>query len=207
MKKWILGATLGLSCVIAQAEAPRLRWYANLGYAMGGDPLVSGNWVDGTGQVVGSFDIKAGDGYVMALGADVRLGDRISLQASIGHQSKRLAGADANISFERNPAELLGFYSITTQIRLGVGVRKSLNARVTGSDRAAGFSGVGPYESSPGAVLELQYLFNDPSSQGRAIVTGLQLRVVKESFRLSDGYGSTEDKKGDHVALGLLFYY
>ena len=196
----------GLS-VSARAEPPAVRFYADLGYAQGGDPLVTGYWVNSSGQTTGSVSLNAGDGYVLALGADLRLADRWTLQASAGYETKRVTAANANIIFDRYPLELLGFYDLTQHWRLGAGMRKTLYPYVTATDAVQGIPGSGAYDSTPGPVVEVQYLFNDAPLQSRGIVSGVHLRWIQESFSQTDANGVLQTRRGDHAAIGLFFYY
>ncbi len=203
MKNWLIYLTLALGCAGAQAEAPRLRVLGSVGYGSGGAPLISATYSNGQ-----PIELLAGTGWVWAIGADFRVVDNVTIQASIGHQRNRVAGANFDFDFQRQPVELLAFYSVSDQVRLGLGARKVQNAKLTGNDAAAGYAGTGTYNSSVGGVLEGQYLFSPPSLTERKLVTGMYLRFVKENFTLADEDGGTgEAKRGDHVALGLVFYY
>lgn len=203
MKKLLMASLMVAASAAAHAEAPRVRAYANVGYGMGGEALVSGRYTDGSG-----FELLAGNGWVMAVGADLRISDSISIQASAGQQRNRINAANADFDFQRYPIELLGFYALSEQVRLGLGARKVYNAKLTGTDAGYGWAGTGNYDSNVGAVLEAQYLFSPPSLTERKLVTGVNLRFVKENFTLAAESGGTGvAKRGDHVALGLVFYY
>jgi hypothetical protein len=142
------------------------------------------------------------------VGADVRLTDKVSIQGSVGHQRNRVVGSNFTFDFQRQPVELMGFYSVTEQVRVGLGARKVVNAKLTGDGVALGYAANGNYDSSVGAVLEAQYLFNPPSQVARNLVVGINLRFVKEDFTQADGgIPPYETKSGDHIALGLVFYY
>jgi hypothetical protein len=207
MRKFIAAGLLALLSATASAQAPTIRFYADLGYAQGGDPLVSAYWVNGSGQVTGGVSLNAGDGYVMALGGDMRFADRWALQASLGYESKRVTAANANLIFDRYPVELLAFYDLTPRWRLGAGVRKAMYPFVTGTDAAQGWNGTGAYDSTPGPVVEAQYLFNEAPLKTRGIVSGVHLRWIQESFSQTDSNGVLQTRKGDHAAIGIFFYY
>lgn len=203
MKNLLMALLMVAAGAAAQAEAPRLRAYGSVGYGMGGEALVSGRYTDGSG-----FELLAGNGWVMAVGADLRITDNITVQASVGHQRNRINAANADFDFQRYPVEVLGFYAPSEQVRLGLGARKAYNAKVTGTDAGYGWAGTGNYDSSVGAILEAQYLFSPPSLTERKLVTGVNLRFVKENFTLTTESGGTGvAKRGDHVAIGLVFYY
>lgn len=200
MKKSLIGLVLACIVVAAQAEAPRLRLFGSLGYGLGGDALVSGTWTTGE-----PWDLKAGKGTALALGADLRVVGSISIQGSVGYHRNSVDGTNGNVVFTRAPVELLGFYSLTEQARLGLGVRKSQSAKLQGGGVTAGLNET--YESSAGAVAEVQYLFSAPSKSDRSPVMGMYMRYVKESFKAKDLAWDAEKRDGSHVALGLIFYY
>jgi len=200
MKNCLIACMIVTSAMAAQAEAPKLRLYGNLGHGFGGDALVQGTW--STGE---PWDLRAGSGPVLALGADFRIADRITVQGSVGHQRYSIDGTNGNVVFSRVPVELLGFYSLTQQFRLGLGVRKSQNAKVVGGGVAS--SVYRTYDSSLGAVLEGQYLFSAPSTTARAPVVGVHLRLVSEAYTQNNGGAGAEKISGNHVAAGLVFYY
>lgn len=204
MKKGLVGMIMAVAGMAAYAEeAPALRAYASVGYGHGGAALVSG--VFSSGQ---AFELNAGDGLVLTLGADYRLTDRFSVRGSIGYQYDDIRAVNADLEFTRHPVELMGLYALSEQVRVGLGVRKVVGAEVTLTDAATVLAGAGKYDSSVGAVLEGQYLFNTPSPMARSLVTGLNLRFVSESFtKKDDGAGPYEKKSGSHVELGLMFYY
>ncbi len=205
MKERLIGLMMAAASVTVYAEEPpALRAYASLGYGHGGAALVSAT-AQNTGQ---EFELNAGDGLVLTVGADYRLTDRFSVRGSVGYQYDDIRGLNGDLRFARNPVELMGLYALNEQVRVGLGVRKVVSAEVTLTDAAASFAGAGKYDSSVGAVLEGQYLFNTPSSTGRSVVTGLNLRFISESFtHEDDGAGPYEKKDGSHIELGLMFYY
>lgn len=203
MKNWLLCLTIAVAGTAAQAEAPKLRFFGGVGYGLGGAPLLSEVYTNGQ-----PFELDAGSGWVWTVGGDFRLTDKISVQGSIGHQRNRVVGSNFTFDFQRQPVELMGFYSVSEQVRVGVGARKVENAKLTGDGVAYGYPANGNYNSSVGAVLEAQYLFNVPSQVERNLVVGMNLRFVKESYTQADGGTPPyETKSGDHVALGLVFYY
>ncbi len=203
MKKWLIGFMLAAAAAVAaHAEAPKVRLFGSLAYGWGGDQLVHGSYTDGS-----SFELLAGTGWVMAIGGDLRITDTISVQASLGQQRNRVVASNGEFDFFRNPFEVLGFYAVSEQFRLGLGARKNYNAKVTGTGVASTYSGTGNYDSTTGAVLEGQYLFSPPKDE-RSFVSGVSLRFVRENFKLAEDSGGTgEEKRGDHMAVSIFFYY
>lgn len=203
MKNWLIGLMIITVGASAQAEAPRVRVMGSVAYGKGGDALISEKYSNGQ-----KFELLSGDGWVWAVGADVRITDKLAIQGSVGQQRNRVVGANFDFDFQRQPWELLAFYSVSEQVRLGLGARKVQNATLSGSGVAAGWTGTGNYDSSTGAVLEGQYFFTTPSATDRKLMVGMNLRFVKENYTLAENSGGTgEAKRGDHVALGLVLYY
>jgi hypothetical protein len=203
MKKSLIGLALACAALGASADAPRVRMYANVGYGFGGQPLIDGIWVNSSNQQTGTWDIKTGKGTVLALGADLRITDRFSIQGSMGYETDSVEGVNGGYKFSRVPVELLGFYSVTERFRLGGGVRKVHSTHIQGHGDAAGDHFA--YVHSGGAVLETQYFFSEPSQTSREPLFGMYLRYIQESYKLRDQ--QSEKKDGNHFALGLMFYY
>lgn len=200
MKSGLIACMLVTSAMAAQAEAPRLRLFGSVGHGFGGDALVKGSWSNGE-----PWDLRAGTGPVLALGADFRIADRITVQGSVGHQRYSIDGTNGSVAFSRVPVELLGFYALTQQFRLGLGVRQSQSAKAVGGGVLS--SVYRTYDSSAGAVLEAQYLFSAPSASGRAPALGVHLRFIGEGFTQNNSGAGAQKISGNHVAAGLVFYY
>lgn len=203
MRNWLIGLTLATTALAAQAEEPRMRLFGSVAYGHGGDQVAAAQYSNGA-----DIELRAGSGWTWTLGADLRLAGPFSVQASIGQQRKRLVGANFEWDFVRNPVEVLVFYSVTEQVRLGLGVHKTYNARFTES--GSSFDAFAEYEGSTGAVLEGQYFFNAPTNN-RALRVGMNLRLIREDFTRTNYYTGTQatsaEMRGDQIALGLFFYY
>lgn len=203
MKTWLICFMMAAAATVAQAQAPSVRFLANVGYSAGGDTLASGNYVSGA-----SYSINAGKGAIMALGVDFRVAEKVTLQATVGHHQDGTNASNGEIAFKRTPIELLGFYDMSENFRLGGGLRKAQNAEVTATGAAAGISAAGSYESTVGAVLEGQYFFNSTrySAAEHKALWGVGVRFVNESFKQSNN-STASSKSGSHLALSFLFYY
>lgn len=200
MKKRILATVLMLVCVLAHAEPSNWRFFGRFGTGFGGEKFASGNYSNSSAY----WEVGPGTGMKYALGADYRLAEKVTLQGSVGREVSTIPNAaNGDLTFTRIPVELLGFYDLSRDFRLGGGLRYSTNPNMTGSGFAEGWSGLGGYEPSLGAVLEGQYLFVTPEkgSAGNGQF-GLSLRYVSESFKKN---GTTTS--GDHYELGLVLYY
>lgn len=199
MKKWFIGLSMGLAVMSAQAQAPTFRLFGSVAHGFGGDKIVDEKYSNGA-----PIEIFAGTGWTWTIGGDVRISERVSLQASVGQQRSRINGANFDMDFFRNPVEVLAFYSLSEQTRLGLGVHKTYNAKFTET-------GVAPrtadYDGSTGAVLEWQYFFVPPTND-RSLLTGVNLRFIREDFEQTTQTGGTGAKiRGDQIAVGLFFYY
>lgn len=199
MKKWLMGLSMGLVVMSAQAQAPMFRLFGSVAHGFGGDKIVDEKYSNGA-----PIEMFAGSGWTWTIGGDMRISERISLQASVGQQRARVNGANFDMDFFRNPVDVLVFYSVSQQARLGLGVHKTYNAKFTET-------GVQPrsrdYDGSTGAVLEGQYFFTAPTNE-RAFLSGVNLRLIREDFEQTAQTGGTGAKiRGDQIALGLFFYY
>ncbi len=202
MKKQWLGCVVVFGCMLTQAQAADLRFFGGMGVAFGGDTLASGKYSDGT-----SYEVNAGQGFVLSVGADYRVADKVTVQGSVGYQSGSTNAKNGEISFKRMPVELLAFYDISKQMRIGGGVRKANSAELTVSGAAAGSATPGTYNSSVGTVLEGQYFFS-PVETGAAVRKaqwGLNLRYVSETYTPTNASASA--KSGNHLGFGVVMYY
>ena len=202
MKKPLFVTLLACVSVVAHAKELSLRFFGSMGYGVGGDTLASGNYTDGS-----SYEVKAGSGFQLAIGADFRVAENVTIQGSIGYHVHDATASNGQISFKRTPVELLGFYDITNQFRLGGGVRKVNDAELTVSGAAVGSTTAGKYDSSTGVVLEGQYFFSPVQSVAgnRKAQLGLSVRYVTETYTPKNG--STAAKNGNHGVVGLVVYY
>lgn len=203
MKKWLIGFMMAATAVAAQAEEPRFRMFGSLAYGLGGDKVARAQYVGGA-----DIELLAGTGWTWTIGADMRLFGPLALQVNVGQQRNRVAGANFDWDFVRNPAEILLFYSVSDQVRLGLGAHKTYNAKFTES--GGSFGAYADYEGSTGTVLEGQYLFTAPTND-RSFRAGVNLRFIRENFTRTNYYEGTQttsaEMRGDQIALGLFFYY
>ena len=143
----------------------------------------------------GTSTIRAGEGRLMYAGALVRLGDRASLQATLG--THRVSTYSFWIiereSFNRNIGDLVLHYHLSEKLRLGGGAEFISNARLRGISQPS--VGEQNYERTVGAIVEGEYRFRP--------WFGLKLRGVTLRYKASD---SDIRFNGDHVALLCSFY-
>jgi hypothetical protein len=203
MKKVLIAIVILLSSMAASAQDSPWRFVAGLGYADGGEKLVSGTITTiGTNKVT-PYDIQSGVGFQVRVGAEYRWTDRLSLQATIGHSASEAMGIDGSFDFTTIPLELMGFVELGAGFRLGAGLRQS-HAELRGTGKVENFPLNGSYTGNQGSVVEVQYLFQNGSGQGgRAPAQfGLSLRSVTETFPHAWG-----PIKGDNVEVGVVLYY
>jgi len=200
MKKWLIGFMFAAAAVAAQAEPPRVRLFGSLAYGHGGDKIVSDKYANGQ-----TIELLAGTGWTWTVGADLRLFGPLALQVNVGHQRNRIDGLNFDMDFVRYPVEVLLFYSVTEQVRLGGGMHKTYDAKFTEVGTTWGRSA--DYDGSTGVVAEVQYLFTTPTNE-RSFVSGVNFRAIRENFRQTEATGGTgTELRGDQIAIGLFFYY
>jgi hypothetical protein len=198
MKRVMAAAALVAACALAHADGSNWRFVAGVGFGSGGDTIASGSiTTTGTNRVV-DFDVKPGDGLQYRAGAEYRLADRVSLQASLGYSVSDPMGMNGSLTFTTVPVELLGFVNLTEAWRIGGGLRNS-SAEMKATGVSANWSGAGTYTSSPGSVFEAQYLAKFGSQKSQF---GGSFRYVSESFTHNSATFS-----GNHYELGLVLYY
>jgi hypothetical protein len=203
MKKLLIAITILAGSMAATAQDSRWRFVAGLGYADGGEKIVSGTITTiGTNKVT-PYDIQSGVGFQERIGAEYRLSDRLTIQASIGHSASEAMGIDGSFDFTTIPLEFMGFAELGNGFRLGAGLRQS-HAELRGTGKVADFPLNGSYVGSQGSVLELQYLFKNGAALSSVSPTqfGLSLRSVTESFTHTLG-----TLNGDHYEVGVVLYY
>jgi hypothetical protein len=188
MKKLIvLGAlTLGsaITALAADPERP-FKFVAGIGVTGGGDTLATVQFSNGD-----THNIKAGGLLMLYVGGEARIGELVSVQATVGYHVDSTNADNGRVRFSRVPVDLLAYYPVTDQFRLGIGAQFVNDAKLKGTGVASNIDI--KFDSTTGLVLEGEYLFTPRM--------GLKLRGVSEKFKQS---GSSNSVSGNHV--GLLF--
>lgn len=193
MKKTFLACALLAASIGAQAQAPGippLRYIVGAGITAGGDKLATTSYTNGE-----SSNIKAGSGLQVLAGAEYRMSNEFSLQATLGYHiyfTPEASNGDAD--FSRIPVELIAYFHANEQWRVGGGLRRASKPELSGSGFAAGLNE--GFKDSTGAVVEVEYFVN-PS-------LGVKLRAVNEKFE-SRTYGGSV--KGNHVGIFTNYYF
>lgn len=201
----LLGTFLLLGSVASQAQqAPRVvRPFLSLAFTTGGDTLATATYTDGS-----SSSIKAGGETLFKGGLDFQVAPRFSLQASYGiHTDSTKEAKNGSMDFKRNALEGLGFWHPSEHVRLGLGFRKTSDARVSGSGVAA--SETVHFNSSTGTIFQFEYLTGSLTSFGSR--GGLSLRYVNEKYTPSsvDNVGPVTGPSvdGSHFGVGFAWYF
>jgi opacity protein-like surface antigen len=192
MQKLLIGAVLGVcatfSAQAADAAAP-FKFVLGAGLTFGGDTLANVTYTDGT-----TDSIKAGGLFALYGGGEFRVGDAVSLQATIGyHVDDTKAASNGSVKFSRYPVDLLAYYHLNDKFRLGAGAQFVNSPKLDGSGVASNINM--SFESTTGVVLEGEYLFNPKM--------GLKVRAVTEKFKPT---GSSVSTNGNHVGVMFNFY-
>jgi hypothetical protein len=194
MKRSLLLAVALLLSSVAGAQPadtvprPAFKFLVGAGVTGGGDKVATVVFTDGT-----SDSVRAGGLLLLYGGGEIRLGDKVALQATVGyHTAVTRAASNGSVSFDRLPIDVLAMFSITDSVRVGAGVQFATNPKLKSSGAASGIEQ--KYDSATGAIVEGEYLFTPH--------LGLKGRVVSEKYKAS-GTGV----KVDGSYLGVLFTY
>jgi hypothetical protein len=183
----ILGATLNAH---AADEAKPLRFLLGAGITAGGDKLgTTVQYSDGS-----AVDLNAGGLLALYAGMDYRYPNKVSVQATIGYHVDDRSAKNGSVRFDRYPFEMLAYYGITDQFRLGGGVRYVMNPKVSGSGIASGTAY--EFDSTTGAIIEGEYFFTP--------TFGLKIRAVSETYKPKNGGNSVN---GNHGGAYVSFYF
>jgi hypothetical protein len=177
----------------AQNGAPlpppsQLQWMAGIGASVGGDNLASAQYTNGD-----SVDIKAGSGVYFTGGANYRFSPEFSLQGSVNFHVDDTNAKNGSIKFQRFPVELIAYYHINSQWRIGAGGRYVSGAKLSSSGVVSGLDI--KFDNTASAVFEGEYFWT-PN-------IGMKLRYVNETFK-SARY---RDAKANHVGISGNYYF
>ena len=195
MKKIVFAVTALLAVGAAQAqnsypvaEPKPLAFLLGAGFSAGGDNLATAQYTNGT-----STDIKAGSGVYLTAGANYRFHPQFSLQASINFHVDDTNAKNGDIKFQRFPIELLGYYHVNEQWRVGGGVRYVSSAKLSSSGAASGLDF--EFDNTTSAVVEGEYFYNPK--------VGIKLRYVNEKFKAA----RVKEINADHVGVSINYYF
>jgi hypothetical protein len=190
MKRIIMSAALALGAHFSAfaADDATVKFLLGGGLTYGGDKLATVGFTDGSSE-----NIRAGSLLMLYGGAEVRLGDLVSFQTTLGyHTDDTSQASNGKVRFSRIPVDLLLHFRMRGPLRLGAGMQLVHNAELKGSGSVSFVNA--KFDDAVGAVLEGEYLFSPH--------LGLKLRYVSEEFELR---GSNVTVDGSHI--GMLFNY
>lgn len=208
----LLALTLALGAAAFPALADEssngwggLRPFIGAGYTWGGDTIQHWTYTPegGGNKFAYQEDVSAGAGLDLRLGLSYRLGGLpLTLQASVSHHIDQTHGISSRAYFRRLPAELVLQYHINEQARLGIGVRRSLQAKFRSDGGTCQTPPCYSYnekmESSTGVILEGEWLVS-PS-------WGFKARYVHEDYRFKE-FPQARKYEGDHFGVLTNYYF
>ncbi len=181
-------ATLAAFCMTPALAAEGLRPVFGFSVTGGGETLASVTYTDGSTQKV-----KSG-GLVHLFGGVEYQGAGYAVQANVGYHVDDTSARNGSVKFARVPVELLGFWQLSDTWRLGGGLRKASNAKITSSGAASNV-GSATFEGKAGVVLQGEYRFWGETAS-------VLLRYVAEDYTINRSTIS-----GNHVGLGIAFRF
>ncbi|MBI3229448.1 MAG: outer membrane beta-barrel protein [Burkholderiales bacterium] len=171
------------------AEDKPLKFVAGMGLTFGGEKLSTVSFTDGT-----SSDIRSGGLVQLVGGVDYRINKQFSVQSSVSYHVDGIGASNGGLTFSRFPIELLGYYHINDQWRVGGGVRYVTNIRMSGSGAAA--MPTLSFDNATGGVLEAEYFTSTR--------LGVKFRLVKEEYKIS---GTNQKVSGNHGGVFANMYF
>ena len=195
MKRFFCAMLTVAASVGAVAQDIPLQFVGAIMFTSGGDKLYSGTYTNGS-----TYDITSGGTVAFNAGASYAVTPLVDVQVTLGYHTSSTSATNGNIDFTRYPLEIMGFYKLNDQFRLGAGARSAMSAKTSTSGVAAS---LGNFEFKPaiGSIIELQYLLgNQPEDRNKNAFT---LRYVAESYTEKT---SSLKINGNHVGLGFIFY-
>ncbi|QNA89181.1 porin family protein [Massilia sp. Dwa41.01b] len=197
MKKLAIALALGLASLGAQAQtttvetapAKSLYFVVGAGLTFGGDKLATAEFENG-----GEINIHAGSMIALLAGLEYRVSPEFSVQGTVGYHVDNASASNGDIRFERVPVELLAYYHVNEQVRVGGGLRYVTNTAL----RSSGAGDIGDYDfkNTTSPVAEIEYLVSPQ--------VGIKLRYVNDKFEEKQFGGKV---KGDHVGILANFYF
>lgn len=191
MKKFVFAvaallATMGAAQ--AQSQPRPLHGVAGLGVSFGGDDLATAKYTNGNSQ-----DIKAGSGVYFTIGADYRMSEKFSVQGTFNYHVDSTTAKNGEIKFQRFPVELLGYYHVNNDLRIGAGLRYVMDPKLSSSGVASGIEA--KFDNATSPLAEIEYFFTPQF--------GMKVRYVKETFKGKGYY----DVKANHVGISGNYYF
>lgn len=172
----------------AQTASP-VRFMVGAGLSVGGDNLATVEFTDGHSE-----DLRAGGLLYLTAGADYRISESFSLQGTINYHVNNSTGDNGDVRFQRFPVELVGYYHINPQWRVGGGVRYTSKPKVSSSGVLEGMDF--KFDNTTSALIEAEYFYSANF--------GVKMRFVNETFKKA---GYTGEVNGRHVGISANYYF
>lgn len=204
MKKWtsklgVIALVMAFASLGAQAQTAStpanngslsVKAVIGFGASFGGDSIASAQYTNGN-----NVNIRAGEVVTFKGGAEFALSPSWTLQTTIGWHFAKANANNGNVTFQRYPLEGIVFYQAAPNFRMGLGLRKSLNASLSASGLGTQYATSQDYSSKLAGVAEGEFLMGPHF--------GITLRAVSENFKRTDG--STVN--GSHGGIGFNYYF
>jgi len=184
-------ALASLNSAQAQSQEPAnpMRFFVGMGLTHGGDKLADVQYTDGT-----NVSITTGDLVAFNAGIDYQVTPEFSFQGSIGYHGDNASAENGSMRFQRYPVELLAYYQVAPQWRVGGGVRYVTGAKFTSS--GAAYVGNYSFKGNVGAIIEGEYLVGNH--------WGFKLRYVSE--KVTEKISGTK-LDANHVGVYGNYYF
>lgn len=188
-------AIASLDMAHAQDVAPApidkpMRVLLGAGLTFGGDMLAKAHYTNG-----GDIMIHAGSMVALNAGIDYRVTPELSLQGTVGYHGDNASASNGHVRFDRYPIELLAYYNVAPQWRIGGGARYTTNVELSSSGAGA-CAGNYEFDNTLSAVAEAEYILSPH--------WGLKLRFVGEKFK--EKLTSTKID-ANHVGFFANYYF
>ena len=177
MKRLVAAATIALTAAFAahaQGNERPFKFVLGLGLTGGGDTLATVQYTNGNSQ-----KIRAGGLVMLYGGGETRIGELVSLQATVGYHIDDTNANNGRVRFSRLPIDVLAIVALNDKVRFGAGA---------GNDA--------DFDSTVGFVLEGEYRFTP--------LIGVKLRGVSEKFKEST---TGQSISGNHFGLLMNLYF
>jgi hypothetical protein len=198
MKKTALVIALAIASLNqahAQYAAPtpapqkQMRFLLGGGLTFGGDKLITVEYDNGV-----EMDIRAGGMLAFNAGVDYRITNEFSMQATAGYHVDNTSARNGDARFTRMPIEVLAYYHVGPQWRVGAGARYVSNPKL----KLSGAVGNGDvaFDNAVSGLVEAEYIMGEH--------LGIKVRYVRETYEKKP---FTDKIDGSHVGILANYYF
>jgi len=159
------------------------------GLTFGGETLATVTYTDGS-----SSDIKSGGLVHFYGGYEYRFANRVSIQTTLGYHVDDRSAKNGSVRFTRYPVEVLGYYGLSDELRIGGGLRYVMNPEISSSGVISGTNY--SFDDTSGIVLEGEYMVSQH--------VGVKVRAVSEKYKLQS---SSPSISGNHGGIYANYYF